>query len=101
MFVCSQNTTALVTNWEDVNRYGYNLYGLVIPYVLGNVLALVAVSFSMISFWFHGVNPDKSFQDIVSAAGNPEIIHVVRNKKRSMSATTVDGQLVWQPGAEI
>jgi hypothetical protein len=42
--------------------------------------------------------PDKKFQDIVSAAEDPEIIQVARNRKKSMTAVRVGDKIVLRAG---
>ena len=44
--------------------------------------------------------PDKKFQDIVSAAEDPEIIQVVRSRKRSMTAVVVGDKIVLRAGLD-
>ncbi|KAH6988854.1 hypothetical protein BKA56DRAFT_246097 [Ilyonectria sp. MPI-CAGE-AT-0026] len=40
----TDNTTAIITMWENVNRYGCNLLGLILPYGLANLFALITVT---------------------------------------------------------
>lgn len=58
---------------NEVNRYGYLPYSLFIPYALANFFTLITVILGLVSFWRHGVFPDRRFQDIASAAGHPDI----------------------------
>jgi hypothetical protein len=44
--------------------------------------------------------PDKKFQDIVSAAENPEIVRVVKERKGSVSAVFVGEHIVLRAGTE-
>ena len=67
------DATVLVT--EDVNRYGYSVTGLVIPYVLATSFTLVVVILGLTSYYQDGVLPDKKFSDIAIASRNPEIVH--------------------------
>jgi hypothetical protein len=67
------DATVLVT--EDVNRYGYSVTGLVIPYVLATSFTLVVVILGLTSYYQDGVLPDKMFSDIAIASRNPEIVH--------------------------
>lgn len=69
----SYNTTGLVTVWEEVNRYGYMPNSLFIPYALANLFCLITVFLGLVSFYRHGAMPDKKFQDIASAAEDPEV----------------------------
>ncbi|CAN8101641.1 unnamed protein product [Discula destructiva] len=73
------NTTENVTKWDEVNRYGYLPSSLFIPYALTNFFTLITVILGLVSFWRHGVLPDKKFQDIASAAGRADI--GVRDRK--------------------
>ncbi|KAH0538880.1 hypothetical protein FGG08_004536 [Glutinoglossum americanum] len=96
----NHNTTAKVTRWDSVNRYGYNPYGLFIPYALANLFTLITVLLGIVSYSHNGVLPDKKFQDIVSAAEDPRIIHVARDRRKSMTAERVEGRLVLRPGMD-
>jgi hypothetical protein len=51
-----------------VNRYGYNPFGLFIPYGLANLFTFITVLLGLISYSRNGVFPTKKLQDIVSAA---------------------------------
>jgi len=44
--------------------------------------------------------PDKMFQDIVSAAEDPVIVHLVRDRKRSLTAVFENGNLKLMAGPE-
>jgi hypothetical protein len=44
--------------------------------------------------------PDKKFQDIVSAAEDPVIVHLVRDRKRSVTAVFEDGKMKLMAGPE-
>jgi hypothetical protein len=44
--------------------------------------------------------PDKKFQDIVSAAEDPNVIQIVRSRKRSVTAVLVDGKVMLRAGPE-
>ncbi|KUI55607.1 hypothetical protein VP1G_02892 [Cytospora mali] len=67
------NTTGVVTMWDEVNRYGFMPNGLFIPYALANLFCLVTVVLGTVSYFRHGVLPDKKFQDIVSVADDPQV----------------------------
>lgn len=45
--------------WNEVNRYGYLPNNLFIPYGLANVFSLFTVILGLLSFWRHGVFPEK------------------------------------------
>ena len=77
-----------------MNHYAYKPYGLFIPYVLSNAFSLIVVVLGMYSFAQDGVMAEKKFQDIVSAAEDPEIVLIIQNRKRSITAVVVDGKLV-------
>jgi hypothetical protein len=62
-----------VTVWEDVNRYGYNPYGLWIPYALASLFTFLTVIIGTIAFSTHGVKPGIKFQDVVGAVERREI----------------------------
>ncbi|KAH0563093.1 hypothetical protein GP486_002335 [Trichoglossum hirsutum] len=94
----SHNTTTKVTRWDPVNRYGYNPSGLFIPYGLACLFTFATVLLGAFSYSRNGVLPDKKFQDIVSAAGDQRIIHVVRDRKKSITAENIGGQLHLRPG---
>lgn len=89
-----------VVRTDDVNRYDYKPYGLFIPYALACAFALISVVIGSFSYIYDGVMPDKKFQDIVSAAEDPAIVHIIRTRSRSVSAAFVDGVLLMQPGPE-
>jgi hypothetical protein len=65
-----------VTEWQDVNRYGYNPYGLWIPYALVSLFTFVTVIIGTIAFFSGGAkpNPGHKFQDIVGAVERREIL---------------------------
>jgi hypothetical protein len=81
-----------------VNRYGYNARSLFIPYALANLFTLITVLLGVVSYHRDGVLPDRKFQDFVSAAADPRIIHVVRDRRRSMTLEVVQGQPIFRPG---
>jgi hypothetical protein len=86
---------------DDVNRYGYKPFGLFIPYGLANFFTFVTVLIGMYSYMYDDVMPDKKFQDIVSAAEDPEIIQVVKSRKRSMTAVLVGDKIVLRAGPSL
>ncbi|OCK93566.1 uncharacterized protein K441DRAFT_564791 [Cenococcum geophilum 1.58] len=92
------NTTVLRT--DDVNRYDYKPYGLFIPYALANLFTLISVIFGIYSYIHDDVMPDKMFQDIVSAAEDPMIVHLVRDRKRNLTAVFENGNLKLMAGPE-
>jgi hypothetical protein len=81
-----------------VNRYGYNARGLFIPYALANFFTLITVLLGVVSYCRNGVLPDRKFKDIVEATSNPGIIHVIRDRRRSMTLEVVQGRPVFRPG---
>jgi hypothetical protein len=83
------NTTVKVTRWDLINHYRYNACSLFIPYALANFFTLITVILSVVSYCRNGVLPDRKFQDIVSTAADPRIIHVVRDWRRSMTLEVV------------
>ncbi|KAF2002416.1 hypothetical protein P154DRAFT_488382 [Amniculicola lignicola CBS 123094] len=97
----TDNIKTNVKRIDDVNRYGYKSLGLFIPYGLAVLFTFVTVLIGIYSYIYDDVLPDKKFQDIVSAAEDPEIIHVVRSRQRSMTVMMVDGQVVLKAGPEM
>ncbi|KAF2270247.1 hypothetical protein CC78DRAFT_599658 [Lojkania enalia] len=85
---------------EDVNRYSYKAPGLFIPYALAVVFTFICVVLGLYSFVHDDVFPDKKFQDIVVAAEDPEIIQLVKYRKRSMSVVVVGDKVIWRAGSE-
>ncbi|KAJ4352382.1 uncharacterized protein N0V89_007730 [Didymosphaeria variabile] len=85
----------------SVNRYAYKPDGLFVPYVLANVFSLVIVIIGLWSYLRDGPMPDKKFQDLVSAAEDSSIVHVIRNRKRSVTATFRNEKLVLQAGNSL
>jgi hypothetical protein len=65
-----------------VNRYRYNAPGLFIPYALANLFTLFTILLAAISYWRHGVLPDRKFWDIVRALEEPGPRRVVMNRER-------------------
>ena len=83
-----------------MNRYDYNREGLYIPYALANFLTLVAVISALVSYKMRTVLPDTRFDNIVSAAENPDLIHLIRNpndhSRQSIRTTTREsGQFIF------
>jgi len=66
-------TERLVTEWQNVNRYSYNLYGLWVPYALASFFTLLAVIIGIITFSTDGVKPGIKFQDVMAAVERKEI----------------------------
>ncbi|KAI9779693.1 MAG: hypothetical protein M1839_007191 [Geoglossum umbratile] len=95
----THNTTSRVLQWRSVNRYGYNPRGLFIPYALANLFTLITVLLGIFSYFRSGVHPDKKFQDIVSAAEDPRVIHVARNRRKSLTGELVAGKVILRPAA--
>lgn len=89
-----------VLRTDDVNRYNYKPFGLFIPYALANLGTLITVLIGIYSCKNDEVMPDKKFQDIVSAAEDPNIIQIVRLRKRSVTAVYVDGKMMLRAGPE-
>jgi len=83
---------------NPVNRYDYQRPALFIPYALANVFALLVVIFGFYSYIVDGVLADKKFQDIVTAAEDPEMVHVIMSRKQSITAVLVDGKMVLKVG---
>ena len=98
IFSYQRNVSILLTS--PANRYSYHAPGLFVPYILANVFTLVTVIIGLYSYIYDDVMPDKKFQDIVSAAEDPTIVHVVRERKRSVTAVMVDGKLMLRAGPE-
>ncbi|KPM44202.1 hypothetical protein AK830_g2378 [Neonectria ditissima] len=73
----TDNSTREVTRWNDVNRYGYLATSLFIPYALANLIAFAAVVLGIVSFYYEAF-PDKTFQDIASAAADPHVIRILQ-----------------------
>jgi hypothetical protein len=92
------NTTVLVTS--DVNRYSYKPYGLFIPYALANLFTFVCAVLGIWSYVQDDVYPDKKFQDIVSSAEDPDIIQVVRDRRRSVTMVRRGNSVTWRAGSE-
>lgn len=44
--------------------------------------------------------PDKLFQDIVSAAENPNIVHLLRDRRRGLTVVTENGNPRYMAGPE-
>jgi hypothetical protein len=66
---------------------------LFIPYALANLVALVSAVLGLVSFLRHGTHPDKTFQDIANAAGEPLIIDNIRDFQATPRQLSVDGLL--------
>ncbi|KAK3317358.1 hypothetical protein B0T19DRAFT_434807 [Cercophora scortea] len=99
----THNATRPVTVIEDVNRYGYNQWGLFAPYMLSCVLTLVTVVVGAITGARHGPLPGKDFKDILATSGDPEVAQLARRPHsegllvaRPMDSEDVDG-LVGRP----
>ncbi|KFA60961.1 hypothetical protein S40285_02735 [Stachybotrys chlorohalonatus IBT 40285] len=89
----THNTTRQVTRWNDVNRYGYNPMSLFIPYALANLVVLISAILGLVSFR-HGTHPDKTFQDIANAAGEPLVTNNIRDFQAMPRQLSVDELLV-------
>ena len=59
---------------------------MIIPYALANLVALTAVVLGLVSFLKDGTYPDKTFQDIANAAGDPHIIKIIKDAGPGSSA---------------
>ena len=101
LFPVRNNVTTNVIRWDEVNRYGYQPLGLFIPYALGTSLSLLAVLLGLWSYWQDGVLPDKKFQDIVSAAEDPRVIHIIQDRRRSVTVEFVGNRALFRPGADV
>ena len=84
-----------------MNRYAYKAHGLFIPYALANTFAFLVVLVGIYSCIFDGPMANKKFQDIVSAAEDPEIVHVMRDRKRSVTAIMRNEKIVLRAGTNI
>ena len=71
----TQNANANVSVISNVNRYGYSAAGLIAPYALEILLTLIIVMMGIVSYYRHGVLPDKKFSDILREAADHEIFH--------------------------
>jgi hypothetical protein len=102
MWFCRRNTTGLVTKWDEVNRYGYSAIGLFVPYALANLFAGIVVLLGLVSYFRHGVLPEKKFQDIASAARDPGVGLVMQRdtRKQSVTGLHVDGTVVLRLGQQ-
>jgi hypothetical protein len=95
-----QSKLVKVLRTDDVNRYSYQPYGLFIPYALANLFTFITVLIGIYSYIYDDVMPGKNFQDIVSAAENPAMVHLVKDRKRSVTVVLVDGKVVLRAGEE-
>lgn len=100
-FFCRQSKVVPVNITTLVNRYAYKAHGLFIPYVLANVFSLLIVITGLWSYIRDGPMPDKKFQDLVSAAEDSLVVHVIRNRKRSVTAVLRNEKLVLQAGNSL
>jgi hypothetical protein len=66
-------TERVVTVWQDVNRYGYNAYGLWIPHALASLFSSTMVVTGIAAFVTHGAKPGIKFQDVMGAVERKEI----------------------------
>ncbi|KAF2729936.1 hypothetical protein EJ04DRAFT_501369 [Polyplosphaeria fusca] len=96
----TQNRQATVLVTTGVNRYSYKALGLFIPYGLANLFAFICVLLGVWSYTQDGVYPDKKFQDIVSSAEDPEIIQVVRDRRRSVTMVRRGDSVTWKAGSK-
>jgi hypothetical protein len=53
------------------------------------------------SYIHDGPMPDKKFQDLVSAAEDSAVVHVIRDRKRSVTAVLRNEKLVLQAGNSL
>ncbi|KAF1960480.1 hypothetical protein CC80DRAFT_466327 [Byssothecium circinans] len=83
---------------HPVNRYAYQSQALFIPYALANVFALTIVVFGFYSYMVDGVLADKTFRDIVRASGDPEVLHIMTSRRRSLTASLVNGRMALRAG---
>lgn len=81
-----------------MNRYRYNRRDLFLPYAVANLFSLVIVLLGLGSYSRHGVFPDRKFQDIIEAVGEPHVIRGVLNRTVSFTAEKSGERLVLRPG---
>jgi hypothetical protein len=75
-----------------VNRYGYNVRGLFIPYALANFFTLIIVLLGTVSYWRNGVLPERNFSNLVHAAtAKPPIIHIHSRPEKINDARSFPG----------
>jgi len=72
-------------HWKDVNRYGYSPTGLFIPYALVCLFTSIIVIIGAFTFKHDGVHPDKKFQNILCASGDPEAIQLAYDRDPTTS----------------
>ena len=95
----SSNVLGVVTKWDDINRYGYNPYGLFIPYILSLVFTYLTVMVGLISFHrTDGGYPDKKIQDFVLASQAPGVGEAFKNKRSSITGKLDNGSFILEPG---
>lgn len=66
-----------MTIWTTVDRYGYSVYGLLIPYCLACGLTTCAVGIGLVLMVRFGPMPDRDVQDVLAAA-DIEALRVAR-----------------------
>jgi len=81
-----------VTRWEPVNRYDYNRYGLFIPYAVANAFTFFTVVVSLVCLKRHGALPGSTFGDLENMIKDPEMTHVVKGRKRSLTGVVENGR---------
>lgn len=62
-----------MTEWRNVNRYGYNPYALWIPYGLVSLFTFLTVIIGIIAFSTNGVQRGIKFQDVLNAVERKDI----------------------------
>ena len=89
----------MVTKWDDINRYGYNPYGLFIPYTLSLVFTYLTVMVGLIAFYrTDGGYPDKKIQDFVLASQAPGVGEAFKDKRNSIKGNLLDnGSFILEP----
>jgi hypothetical protein len=86
------NTTARVTRYSNVNRYGYNVWGLFVPYAIATVFTALTVFMGVWSFYFWGKVPESRPQDFITAAQEDGLSDVFAYKN-SIQAYKADGHV--------
>ncbi|RNJ53060.1 hypothetical protein D7B24_002402 [Verticillium nonalfalfae] len=78
---------------DDVNRYGYLVLGLLIPYALANLFTLAVVLLGCYSYFKHGPMPGKSFSDVARVLRDPEVMDSLDQSQCSLRVVEVERRL--------